>query len=115
MRALLRTTCAVALVACADAKAPTAVSSQPFNPILPAPHADSVRGYDRLDGRPLPDRVAELVGRRFAKVVLPADTYSEATDAVHPDIACPPATWNGTRCWLMYTPYKNSDATYENP
>ncbi|HXT18345.1 MAG TPA: hypothetical protein VN706_22125 [Gemmatimonadaceae bacterium] len=116
MRALLRLTCAAALVACSDVKTPTAVTQPLRSPLLPTPHADSVSGaIGRLDGRPIPDRVAELVSQRFAKVSLPADSYSAASDAVHPDIACPPRAWNGAACWLMYTPYKNSNSTYENP
>lgn len=54
--------------------------------------------------------------QRFTRVALPADGYSLSSEAVHPDISCPTtASWNGTRCWLMYTPYKNSNASYENP
>jgi len=51
----------------------------------------------------------------LTKVSIPPDEYSLASDAVHPDIACPPNSWSGSRCWLMYTPYKNSDSGYENP
>src|SRR6185437_4324436 len=116
MRALLRVACAAALLACSDANAPVAVTSSHHHPVVAEPHADSaVQTSSRLDGRSIPDRVADLMTRGFAKVALPADTYSLATDAVHPDIACPPDSWNGAKCWLMYTPYKNSDATYENP
>jgi hypothetical protein len=60
-----------------------------------------------------------LLGSRLATVKIPPDEFSLASDAVHPDMACPPAGWAGagssTRCWLLYTPYKNSDASYENP
>src|SRR5579884_3104815 len=117
MRALLRVACAAALLACSDASpAPVAVIPQrrPV-PAIPAPHGDSVQTYSRVDARPVPERIADLVARGLAHVALPADGYSLATDAVHPDIACPPDSWNGAKCWLMYTPYKNSDATYENP
>ena len=53
--------------------------------------------------------------RRLGKVALPADAFSLSSEAVHPDMACAPAAWNGSRCWLMYTPYKNSESSYENP
>jgi hypothetical protein len=48
-------------------------------------------------------------------VSLPPDAFSQSADAVHPDIACPSGGWNGGKCWLMYTPYKNSDPSWENP
>jgi hypothetical protein len=56
-----------------------------------------------------------MMTRGLAQVRLPADDFSHATDAVHPDIACPSENWNAARCWLMYTPYLNSDNAYENP
>src|SRR5689334_5959367 len=99
MRTLLRVGCAAALLACSDAHAPTAVSNPRQLPDLPRVHADSLHDYNRLDGRAIPERVAELISRRLGKVILPADGFSLATDAVHPDIACPPSSWNGASCW----------------
>ncbi len=52
---------------------------------------------------------------RFARVTLPPDAFSQSADAVHPDMVCPPGGWMGGACWLMYTPYKNSDPSWENP
>src|SRR6185437_12216276 len=51
----------------------------------------------------------------ITRVAIPPDSFSHSPDAVHPDIACPPSGWNGRRCWFIYTPYKNSDPSYENP
>jgi hypothetical protein len=51
----------------------------------------------------------------FARVTLPPDAFSQSADAVHPDMVCPAGGWNGNRCWLLYTPYKNSDPSWENP
>jgi len=101
------------LAACADSKAPTSpqrLSTDGTRPTEPtAPH-------ERLDPRSIAERIESLIRPRFARVTLPADEYSRSSDAVHPDINCPTASpWNGQRCWLMYTPYKNSDASYENP
>lgn len=56
-----------------------------------------------------------MVTARLNKVTLPPDAFSQSSDAVHPDIACPRGGWNGGGCWLMYTPYKNSDPSWENP
>jgi hypothetical protein len=56
-----------------------------------------------------------MVGRQFGRVTLPPDAFSQSADAVHPDIACTSGGWNGGTCWLMYTPYKNSDPSWENP
>src|SRR4029078_13452498 len=113
MRFSLLTFGAIALAACADSKAPTspprffADASPPDEP--PAPR-------QRCDPRPIAEQIESLIRPRFRAVTLPADGYSLSSDAVHPDITCPRTSlWNGTRCWLMYTPYKNSDPSYENP
>ena len=114
MRFVYRVGCAVALVACADSQNPTVPASpRPLRP-TDAPLAPSSTNT-QFDPRTIPDRVEELVGQRLAKVSIPPDGYSLSSDAVHPDIACPPDIWSGARCWLMYTPYKNSDSGYENP
>jgi hypothetical protein len=112
MRFVYRVGCAVALVACADSQNPTV----PARPLRPAPTPLTPSSTTpQFDPRPIPDRLEELVGQRLIKVRIPPDAYSLASDAVHPDIACPPNNWSGARCWLMYTPYRNSDAGYENP
>lgn len=116
MRRLLGTMCAVALVACSDSKAPTVTS--PTAPVKPpaGPFPDSTgNGGLSLDPRSIPDRIADLVSARFASVALPTDVMSKSPDAVHPDIACRDGGWNGNRCWLLYTPYLNSNNTFENP
>ena len=56
-----------------------------------------------------------MMTAKFARVTLPPDAFSQSADAVHPDMVCPPNGWNGGACWLMYTPYKNSDPAWENP
>jgi hypothetical protein len=116
MRLVFRAMCAVALAGCSDAKAPVETKPLAFavtNPLdsHPAP-TDSHTG---IDPRPIADRLDALFGARLSKVSIPADGVSQASDAVHPDMACPPDNWNGARCWLMYTPYKNSDPSLENP
>jgi len=113
MRFVYRVGCAVALVACADSQNPTVPASRPLRP-TDAPLAPA-SPHTQFDSRSVPDRIEELVIPRLVKVRIPPDGYSQSSDAVHPDIACPPNNWSGSRCWLMYTPYKNSDAGYENP
>jgi len=70
---------------------------------------------EKLDPRTVKDRLEDLVAARFGRVTLPPDAFSLSAEAVHPDIACPTGGWNGSACWLMYTPYKNSDPSWENP
>jgi hypothetical protein len=117
MHQLLGTACAVALVAlvaCSDASAPPATA--PGRAVAPTRvHPDTTSTLLKLSSGGIPDRVQEIVSAGFAKVSLPADAFSQSPDAVHPDVACPPGNWNGARCWLMYTPYKNGDASFENP
>ena len=113
MRLVLLTMCGAALVACTDANNPTAPTSKKTAPSLPSDRQPGLTGSG-YDLRPVSVRIEELVTRRFGKVTLPPDPFSNSADAVHPDIACP-AVWIGPRCWLLYTPYKNSDPSYENP
>lgn len=114
MRPTLLTLCVVSLAACTDSKGPTspprfsADAARPDEPTAPRQRVD--------DPRPISEQIESLIGPRFGRVTLPADGFSLSSEAVHPDINCPTAAaWNGTRCWLMYTPYKNSDPSYENP
>lgn len=112
MRLVLRVGCAVALVACADSRNPTA----PASSVRPTDlHLQPRATTDRIDPRSLPERVEALIGQRLSRVDIPPDAFSRSADAVHPDIACAANVWNSARCWLMYTPYKNSDPSYENP
>ena len=113
MRFTLFALCLVSLTACADSKAPTSpprISPDVERPDEPTPPRQ------RVDPRPIAEQIDALIRPRFGRVTLPADAFSLSSEAVHPDIACPSASpWNGTRCWLMYTPYRNSDPSYENP
>ena len=113
MRFALLTMCAAALAACSDAKAPTEPATRKSAPSLPTDHRPGATP-SAIDSRPVSVQLEELVTRRFSGVRLPADSFSLSPDAVHPDIACRTG-WNGSRCWLLYTPYKNSDPSYENP
>ena len=114
MRFVLRAMCVVALAGCSDVKAPVEPkSSAPANPVDKGPQAERPR--PSIDPRSISERLEELFGQRLSKVTLPADPFSLSPDAVHPDVACSTESWNGAQCWLMYTPYKNSDPSYENP
>jgi hypothetical protein len=116
MRFVFRALCAVALAGCSDAKAPMEPKSTALHPSNPIDkHPEAARPQVFIDPRSLPERLEELFGKRIARVSMPADGFSQASDAVHPDIACPPDSWNGASCWLMYTPYKNSNPLFENP
>ncbi len=115
MRQFVLALCAVALAACSDAKAPTAIStaaapidsaSAKPGQVQPAPAPDTSHAVGLVEG---------MMSARLARVSLPADGFSLSPDAVHPDMACPPEPWNAQKCWLMYTPYRNSDSYYENP
>lgn len=113
MRFALLTMCAAALVACSDTKAPTDPSTRKSAPALPIDRRPGA-SPTTIDARAVSVQLEELVTRRFSSVSLPPDSFSLSPDAVHPDIACR-SGWNGSRCWLLYTPYKNSDPSYENP
>src|SRR5438270_10173794 len=116
MRFVLRVMCAAALAGCSDVKAPVEPKNSPLLPKEPIDqHPAANEPRIRLDPRPLAVRLEALFGTGLAKVTIPADEFSQSSDAVHPDIACPPVSWNGGRCWLMYTPYKNSNPSFENP
>lgn len=118
MRFAYRTLCAAALVACADAKTPT-TSPAVRNPGTGVDSGNTgSSGSLPSDARPVPVRLQALLGDDLTTVSIPPDGFSGASDAVHPDMACPDGDWQGrarARCWLFYTPYKNSDAAYENP
>ena len=116
MRVVLRALCVVALAGCSDGKAPLEPKGTSLSPASPVDgHPESGFGDPQFDARPISERLEALFGAPLARVSLPADQFSQSPDAVHPDIACPPDSWNGARCWLMYTPYKNSNPTFENP
>jgi hypothetical protein len=107
--------CAVALAGCSDASR----TSGP-HPTLPTDSAidgtpTAGRPHDSVDSRTVSQRVEGLFTQRLGQVSLPSDDFSQAPDAVHPDIACPPRSWMGAQCWLLYTPYKNSNPLFENP
>jgi hypothetical protein len=106
--------CAVALAGCADVKTPVETKT----PTLSATDPNGGAPEDprqTIDARPIVDRVEALYNGHLARVTIPADAFSQFSDAVHPDIACPPDNWNNVRCWVLYTPYKNSDPSNENP
>ncbi|MEP6492904.1 MAG: hypothetical protein ABJF01_09525 [bacterium] len=114
MRLVLRAMCAAALVGCSDVHAPVETNRVSLEP-GPIGRSPDPTDHTGIDPRPLTDRIEELVVRSLGRVSLPADAYSLSSEAVHPDMACAPSTWSGARCWLMYTPYKNSESSYENP
>ena len=111
MRLMVLTTCAAALVACSDS-GPTVPTHSHLAPNVGISEPGATP--EKLDPRSVKDVLEDLVGQRFGRVTLPPDAFSQSADAVHPDIACP-NEWNGGGCWLMYTPYKNSDPAWENP
>ncbi len=41
--------------------------------------------------------------------------YEGVNEIVHPDVAYFPNGWNGYKYWMVFTPFPNNDATYENP
>jgi hypothetical protein len=106
--------CAAALVACADSNPTVPANSRP-SPRSAGVPVDPRTARDKIDPRSIPDRLEALVNQQLTKVNIPPDEFSLASDAVHPDVACPPGRWNGAACWFMYTPYRDSDPSYENP
>lgn len=117
MRVFL-TLCAAALVGCADLRNPTEAPNRSQSPQHPRSlPVTPLPPRLPIGTAPMPvlDYLQQTLGRGVARVTLPPDDYSLSTEAVHPDIACPSEPWNGNRCWLMYTPYRNGDWHYENP
>jgi hypothetical protein len=106
------TMCVAALVACSDTS-PIAPRHTELSPRDAAPEPGLATG--KFDSRSVKEWVEGLVTQRFGRVTLPPDGFSQSADAVHPDIACQTSEWNGAKCWLMYTPYQNSDPSWENP
>jgi len=115
MRFVLRAMCAVALVGCSDASQTAAPRRTLTSDAAIDGHPINGRPHDIVDPRTLTQKVEGLFARHLVQVTIPSDGFSQAPDAVHPDIACPPASWMGARCWLLYTPYKNSNPVFENP
>jgi hypothetical protein len=114
MRFVCLALCAAALAACSDSKGPTGLGS----PSSRAPQAgqnEPGAQPENLNPQSLSDRIEAMMTGNFARVTLPPDAFSQSADAVHPDMVCPNGGWNGGRCWLLYTPYKNSDPSWENP
>lgn len=114
MRLVYLTMCAAALVACSDVQSPTAPPTPP-HAVPGGKPSEPGASPENFDPRSLTQRIEGLVTENFARVSLPPDAFSQSADAVHPDIACPGGGWNGGKCWFMYTPYKNSDPSWENP
>lgn len=119
MRRFALALCVVALASCTDSgnTSPNTTSLNADAALRRAPTKPKIDTVTRtpLDSLSIPDHLSGLVGATFAKVALPPDAFSKSADAVHPDIACLDKAWNGARCWMLYTPYKNGDSGYENP
>jgi hypothetical protein len=112
MKPMYLAMCAAALAACSDSHPTVSDRTRPV-PLDGVSEPGTTPA--NFDSRSVKEVLEGLVARRFGRVTLPADAFSQYSDAVHPDIACPPGGWNGTSCWLMYTPYRNSDPSWENP
>jgi hypothetical protein len=56
-------------------------------------------------------RQAEVV----ALHTVPVATYDNTGASTHPDFMRIGAPWSGGACWLVYTPYNESDGNVENP
>jgi hypothetical protein len=115
MRFVLRAMCAAALVGCSEVNTPIDSNRSALEPTNPIGWTPAPSGHDVLDPKSIPDRVEDALTQRFGRVEMPADAYSQSSEAVHPDITCAPDSWNGARCWVMDTPYRNSEPAYENP
>jgi hypothetical protein len=123
MRSPAAIAAAVLLVGCTDRPIATAVQRA----VAPAAGAAAAAanptpGLDRIpndtttpDLTPIMSRVEATFSPTLSQIAIPADAFSTASDAVHPDVVCDPASWNGARCWMTYTPYLNSNPTWENP
>ena len=48
-------------------------------------------------------------------VILNITTYDGGNQSVHPDIYYNSTGWNGWKYWMVYTPYPNSNSSFENP
>ncbi len=122
MRAALPAVLLALVIGCTDRSLPTVArdGGRPATQSAPPPGKPVIGPRIPLDPTP-PDgvpplaRIETLVGASLTQIPIPADAFSRATDAVHPDVACRPAPWNGARCWVAYTPYAGSDASWENP
>ena len=114
MRFVFRAMCAVALAGCADVKTPVETKTPTFSAADPSGRTPE-NPRQTIDTRSIGDRIEALYGGHVARVTIPPDGFSQFSDAVHPDVACPPDHWNNVSCWAMYTPYKNSDPSNENP
>ena len=115
MRFVLRALCAAALAGCSDVSQTAAPRRTLTSDAAIDGHPIDARPFHTIDSRPIAQRVEGLFSRRLMQVSIPSDDFSHAPDAVHPDMACPPSKWMGAKCWLLYTPYKNSDPSFENP
>jgi len=113
MRVVLRAMCAAALVGCSDVSQTTSLRTLTSDAASDG-HPVTGKPFSTIDKRPVTQRLEALFGR-LGQVSIPSDDFSQASDAVHPDIACAPKNWMGERCWLLYTPYKNSNPAFENP
>lgn len=114
----------VLLTGCTDRSIPTAIragapAAQDQAGIIQGKPADTrptmPANTMAVDTTPVLARIEAMVTSSLAAVPIPPDAFSRASDAVHPDVACAPAVWNGARCWATYTPYVGSNATVENP
>jgi hypothetical protein len=114
MRFVLRAMCAAALVGCSDVSHTAEPRSLASDGSIDG-HPVGGRPHDTVDSRTVTQRLEGLFAQHLVQVSIPSDDFSQASDAVHPDMACAPSSWMGARCWLLYTPYKNSNPVFENP
>lgn len=67
-----------------------------------------------------PPTVHDFASELRAAIVEPVrrleiPTYDSTGENVHPDILRFAAPWHGWRCWMLFTPYKGSNVSLENP
>ncbi len=117
MRSAIAIVTVALLVGCTDRPMPTAVRVDADAGRGPArPGQDKIPNDTTTpDLTPVMSRVEAAFSPSLTQIAIPPDGFSAASDAVHPDVACGDSTWNGARCWITYTPYLNSDPTWENP
>ncbi len=122
MRPAVAFVIALLLVGCTDRPIATAVRHAAAPLASTAAGTNPAAGQDRIpddtttpDLTPIMSRVEATFSPTLSQVAIPADAFSTASDAVHPDVACDAASLNGARCWATYTPYMSSDPTWENP